>query len=46
MKEKCSDCKNTKCEQIRRDVVLKKIVMKSDELLTGKIKNCPLRKKK
>jgi len=45
MKETCKDCKNTKCEQIRADVVEKKLVMQSSELFAGTIKKCPLKKK-
>jgi len=45
MKETCKDCKNTKCEQIREDVVLKKIAGKSPELFVGTIQKCPLKKK-
>ena len=45
MKETCKDCKNTKCEQIRDDVVLKKIAGLSPEVLVGEIKKCPLKKK-
>lgn len=43
--EICRQCKNTKCEQIRADVVLKEIVMQSPELFAGTIKDCPLREK-
>lgn len=44
MKETCTQCKNTKCEQIRADVVLKKVVMQSPELFAGTIQKCPLRR--